>query len=200
MEKKYYVDYKKFARIYLFLPIFFYYWAYEPGIPQGEINGGVLFGTVAFATILHVFFVFWIKKRWYVTLRDEEFETFSMNGKRRTFRYDNLNAPMSQNIAFIVTLYLFSLRSDYKLHACVTDWVENSDECYQKIEEKRLQCEAAREAAEAKEDAKNDNVNAGVKEGDEPALPKKKSTIWGTVGLVAALAGLIYIKLQFLGG
>ncbi len=196
MEKKYYVDYKKFARIYFFIPVFFFFWAHEPGIPQGEINGGVLLGSVTFIVMLHVFFVFWIKKRWYVTLRDEEFETFSMNGKRRTFRYDNLNAPMSNGLIFMVTLYLFSLRSDYKMHACVTDWVENADECYKTIEEKRLKCEAKREADAAKEA----DANVVEKEADEPTTPKKKSTIWGTVGLVAALAALIYIKLQFLGG
>ena len=52
MEKHYYIDYMKFARIYWFLPVFFFYWVYDPELALGEINYGVGGGTLASILLL----------------------------------------------------------------------------------------------------------------------------------------------------
>lgn len=188
-EEYYYVDYKKFARIYLFLPFFFFFWVYEPGLAQGEINYGVGGGTIVTILLLHIFFISWVKKKWYVILREEEFETFSMNGKRRVYRYDNLNAPMTHGF-LVVMLYMHSLRSDYKASSCVTDWIERHEECYAKIEAKRQVYEEAR-LEEAGVEA------AGEK--DEEILPERKTSIWGTVAFVGIIAVMLYFRVRLLG-
>ncbi len=136
-EKKYYADYKKFTRIYLVVLVFFYiFFAITGNMSPADHWIYTLISSVIIIIFLHYRFKTWIVKVWVVTLGENELETFGMDGSKRIVAYDNIERAIIYDLVFI-KLYFFHHKDDAKKIAVITNYVENYEECIEKIE-KRL--------------------------------------------------------------
>jgi len=137
LEKKFYIKYSKFAKIYLLYPIFFYFYLQSNEFTSAEITTGSLIGTVISIGFSHIFFETWIKRNWVLTIYDDEVETFNTLGTKNRYSYKDLNPPMTNGYLGLIKISLFSMKSDHKKHMAITDWIEGFDECIELVESKR---------------------------------------------------------------
>jgi len=137
LEKKFYVKYSKFAKIYLIYPVFFYFYLQSSESTSSEIITGTLIATIIFIGISHIFFELWIKKNWVLTIYDDEIETFNTLGTKNRYPFIDINQPMISGYLGLIKVALFPMKSDHKKNMAITDWIEGFDECLEIVEEKR---------------------------------------------------------------
>lgn len=190
--KKFYIKYSKFSKIYISYPIFFYFYLQSDEFTPSEITSGILVATIVSILLSHLFFEFWIKKNWVLTLFDEEVETFNMLGTKRRFQYKDLNPPMINGYLGIVKLALFTLKSDYKKSMAITDWIEGFTQCIEFVEKKRRYYDVETES----DNSKYKEMLEDIKNAEEK---KKKGLSWDTTFFIFGILLFIYIKLQFFG-
>ena len=134
MEKIYHISYKKFARIYILYPLFFYLFGeiIEGNLKDDEMLEMVIVGTIVTILISHIFFHLFAKKKWYVKISDGKLDRFSILGERRIIDISNLSQPLIIDLLFY-KMAMFSYRDNYKSHAVITSILTDFDDCIKEL-------------------------------------------------------------------